>query len=55
MKKKLQPLYVSTEEDEEEQEKEHTIIKGLIGASLGIITGVSIFVALILLLTHEAN
>ena len=54
-KKKLQPLYVLTEEDEEEQKKEHPIIKGLTGAFLGIVTGLSILAAIILLLTHEGN
>jgi len=54
-KKKLQPLYVLTEEDEEEQKKEHPIIKGLTGAFLGIITGLSILAAIVLLLTYEGN
>ncbi len=57
-KKKLQPLYVLTEEDEEdeeEQKKEHPIIKGLTGAFLGIVTGLSILAGIILLLTYEGN
>ncbi len=54
-KQKVQPLYALTEEDEEEQKKEHPIIKGLLGAFLGIVIGLSLLAAAILLLTYEGN
>jgi len=54
-KKKPQPLYVLTEEDEDDQKKEHPVIKGIIGAFLGIITGLSIIGGVILLLTYEGK
>lgn len=54
-KQKVQPLYALTEEDEEEQKREHPITKGLLGAFLGIVTGLSLLAAAILLLTYEGN